>query len=333
MTKFAGATIVRFVKALPRAALTLGVGFAALAWGQTIALAQTRQIRIVVPFAPGGAPDVVARLLGDEIAHAQGVTVVVENRPGAGSIIASDQVARAIPDGNTLLIISTSFITNPHLNKVNYDYAAFEPICQLVSAPSLVAVSAPSPYLTLQTLLDAARATPGKITFASPGPGTTFHIALEALKRAANLNITYVPYAATPPALNALLGGHVDAVFSDVASMSGQLRGNTIRPLVTGSANRIAHLPDVPTLKEAGFSGFDVETWFGVMAPPKTPNNVSAELISWFTAGLRAASVQQKLAAQGFGTAGRCGSELRSYLRLNSERIGQMVRDSNMKAE
>ena len=240
--------IIRPVVALIRPAVALSIGLATLALNQSETVAQTRQIRIVVPFAPGGAPDVVARLLGEQIAREQGVTVVVENRPGAGSIIGSDQVARAAPDGNTLLVISTSFLTNPHLHKVNYDPLAFEPICQLVSAPSLIAVGTASPYKTLRDLLDAARGSPGKITLASPGPGTTFHIALEMLKRAAKVNITYVPYAATPPALNALLGGHVDAVFSDIASMSSQMKAGTIRALVTGGASRIASLPDVPTV-------------------------------------------------------------------------------------
>jgi tripartite-type tricarboxylate transporter receptor subunit TctC len=216
-----------------RPAIALTIGLAALASSQSAAWAQTKQIKIVVPFAPGGAPDVVARIFGEEIGNAHDATVVIENRPGAGSIIASELVARAAPDGNTLLIISTSFLTNPHLHKVTYDPLAFEPVCQLVSAASVLAVSTKSPYKSLGDLLDAARKNPGKITVASPGPGTTYHIALETLKRAANVNVTYVPYPATPPALNALLGGHVDALFSDIASMSGQLKAGTIRPLVT----------------------------------------------------------------------------------------------------
>jgi tripartite-type tricarboxylate transporter receptor subunit TctC len=326
MDRFIGFRIVR-------GAVALSIGLAALALSQSGALAQTRQTKIVVPFAPGGAPDVVARVLGEEIGRAQGATVVIENRPGAGSIIASELVARAAPDGNTLLIISTSFLTNPHLHKVNYQPLTFEPVCQLVSAPSVLAVGAKSPYKSLSDLLDAARKNPGKITIASPGPSTTYHIALETLKRAANANVTYVPYPATPPALNALLGGHVDAVFSDIASMSGQLKSGTIHPLITGRAKRIPELPNVPTLAEAGFKGFDVETWFGVMAPPKTPADTMKELVSWFSAGLNSDAVKQKLAAQGFGTAGRCGPEFGSLLRHDYDWIGQMVRDANMKVQ
>jgi tripartite-type tricarboxylate transporter receptor subunit TctC len=316
-----------------KSVVALTIGVAALVFSQSGTLAQTKPIRIVVPFAPGGAPDVLARMLGDEISRAQGATVVIENRPGAGSIIASEQVARAAPDGNTLLIISTSFLTNPHLHKVSYDALAFAPICQLVSAPSVLAVGATSPYKSLGDLLDAARKSSGKIAIASPGPGTTYHIALETLKRAAGIDLTYVPYPATPPALNALLGGHVNAVFSDLASMSGQLKAKTVRPLVTGRANRIATLPDLPTLGEAGFKGFDVETWFGIMAPPKTPDSTTAELAAWFIAGLRSDAVRQQLATQGFDPASRCGGEFGSFLRQSYKGIGQMIRDAKMKVD
>jgi tripartite-type tricarboxylate transporter receptor subunit TctC len=325
---------MRFAKAgTIGAAIALMMGFTALVLGQGTALAQTKQIKLIVPYAPGGAPDVAARVLGEEIGRAQDATVVVENRPGAGSIIASELVARAVPDGNTLLIISTSFVTNPHLHKVTYDPLAFAPICQPASAPSVLAVAANSPYKSLSDLLDAARKNPGKVTVAGPGPGTTFHIGIETFKRAANINVTFVPYPATPPALNALLGGHVDVAFSDVASMSGQLKARTIRPLATAFASRIPSLPDVPTLGESGFKGFNIETWFGVMAPPKTPDKTAAELVSWFTEALRSDAVKQKFAGMGFGAGGRCGADLGSFLRQSYQSIGQAVRDANMKVE
>ena len=325
---------MRFIATVAiRPALAIAIGVAALVSSQSASFAETKQIKLIVPYAPGGAPDVAARVLGEEIGRAHDATVVVENRPGGGSLIASELVARAAPDGNTLLIISTSFVTNPHLHKVTYDPLAFAPICQLASAPSVFAVAANSPYKSLADLLDAARKNPGKVTVAGPGPGTTFHIGIEMLKRAANINVTFVPYPATPPALNALLGGHVDAAFSDVASMSGQLKAGSVRPVATAFGTRIPSLPDVPTLGEAGFKGFNVETWFGVMAPPKTPDKTTAELVSWFSEALRSDAVRQKFAGMGFGAGGRCGADLGSFLRQNYESIGRMVRDTNMKAE
>src|SRR4029079_7796199 len=151
-----------------RPALALAIGLAALVSSESASLAQTRQIKLIVPYAPGGAPDVAARVLGEEIGRAHNVTVIVENRPGGGSMIASELVARAVPDGNTILIISTSFVTNPHLHKVTYDPLAFAPICQLVSAPSMLAVGPKSSYKSTADFLDAARQNPGKVTVASP---------------------------------------------------------------------------------------------------------------------------------------------------------------------
>jgi tripartite-type tricarboxylate transporter receptor subunit TctC len=298
------------------------------------AWSQTRMIRIVVPYAPGGSPDALARLLGEQIGRAHGVSMVVENRPGAGAIIGTESVMRAAPDGNTLLVTANAFLTNPHLRKVNYDpVTSFEPVCHLVSVPALIVVATASPYRTLGDLLDAARADPGKVTLASPGPATTFHIAFEMLKRTANVNMTYVPYAGTPPALNALIGGHVTSVFSDYASMSGQLKAGAVRALATAGPTRIATLPDVPTVAETGIKDYESDVWFGVVAPAKTPKDVTNELITWFTAALRAGEVQPKLAAQGLNPVGRCGAEFADYIRTQYNTIGRTIRDANIKAE
>jgi tripartite-type tricarboxylate transporter receptor subunit TctC len=310
------------------------IGMATLAVTAVETRSQTRTIRIVVPYAPGGAPDALARMLGEQIGRAQGVTVVIENRPGAGAIIGTESVARANPDGNTLLMVANAFLTNPHLRKVNYDpNISFEPICHLVSVPSLIVVNAASPYKTMGDLLDAARANPGKITLASPGPATTFHIAFEMLKRTAGVNMIYVPYAGTPPALNALIGGHVDSVFSDLASMGGQLKAGAIRALATFGATRTASMPDLPTVAESGFSDYQADIWFGVAAPAKTPSDTTAELIAWFSAALRAGDVKERLAAQGLIPVGRCGAEFAAFIRTNYDRIGQVIRDANIKAE
>jgi tripartite-type tricarboxylate transporter receptor subunit TctC len=241
---------------------------------------------------------------------------------------------RAAPDGNTLLVAANAFLTNPHLRKVNYDpVTSFEPICHLVSVSALIVVAADSPYRTLADLLNAARANPGKITMASPGPATTFHIAFEMLKRAADVNMTYVPYAGTPPALNALIGGHVTSVYSDYASMSGQLKAGAVRAIATAAPARIAALPDVPTVAETGIKDYESEVWFGVVAPAKTAKDLTTELIAWFTSALRANEVQPKLAAQGLNPVGRCGAEFADYIRTQYNTIGRTIRDANIKAE
>jgi len=299
------------------------------AWSQA-----ARTIKIIVPYAAGGAPDIVSRLLSEQISRAHGLTVVVENRPGAGSVVGTESVARAAPDGNTLLTTANAFVINPHLRKVNYDpLTSFEPVCHLVSVPSLIVVNATSRYRTFAELLDAARAKPGEVTLASPGPGTTFHIALETLKRAANVNITYVPYAATPPAVNALLGDHVTSVFSDYASLGAQLSSGKVRPLAAATRTRMDTLPDVPTVAEFGFKDYEAEIWFGMVAPAHTPKATTAELAGWFAAAMQSPEVKPKLALQALSPVAKCGAEFTAHLRKQYNDYGRVIREANIKAE
>jgi tripartite-type tricarboxylate transporter receptor subunit TctC len=317
-----------------RLAIACCVGIAALVFATDQGLSQSRTIRVVVPYGPGGAPDVLARLLGEEIGKARNVTMVVENRPGAGAIIGTEAVMRAPPDGNTLLIAANAMLANPHLRKVSYDpLTSFEPICHLVSVPALIVVNPASPYKTLGDLLNAARAEPGKVTLASPGPATTFHIALEMLKRTANVNITYVPYPTTPPALTALIGGHVASVFSDYASISGSLKSGNVRAIATTGATRAAVLPDVPTVAESGYKDFELDVWFGIVAPARTPKDAVVELIDWYTAALQADAVRQKLAAQALGPVARCGADFAASLRRQYDDMGRVIRETGIKAE
>jgi tripartite-type tricarboxylate transporter receptor subunit TctC len=167
------------------------------AWSQA-----TRSIKIVVPYAPGGGNDIVARLLGEQIGRMQGATMLIENRAGAGAVIGTEAVSRAAPDGNTVLLSTSDFIITPHLRKLNYDpLTSFEPICYLVIQPLVVVVNEASPYGTLADLLDAARAKPGELTLASNGPATFYHIAFETLKRAAKVDMIFVPYPGVAPAV------------------------------------------------------------------------------------------------------------------------------------
>ena len=172
------------------------------AWSQA-----TGPIKIVVPYTPGSGPDILSRLMAEQIGHAQGPTVVVENRPGGGTVIGTEAVERAEPDGRTVLLVANSFVINPPLQRASYNpTTSFEPVCYLAATPMVLVVLGSSPYRTLNDLITAARAKPGELAFASGGPGSSLHIAIEVLKRAANLNITYVPYGGTAPAINALMG-------------------------------------------------------------------------------------------------------------------------------
>jgi tripartite-type tricarboxylate transporter receptor subunit TctC len=237
------------------------------AWSQT-----ARTIKIVAPAAPGGVADTLARLLAEQIGRAQGQTILVENRTGAGGVIATEAVSRAAADGNTLLMMGSDTLVPPHLRKLNYDLLlSFEPICDLVTAPTVIAVNGASPYRTLDDLLKTARAKPGDLTMASFGPATAFQIGFEMLKRISNVNMTFLPYPGVAPAINALLGEHVTSVFATYSTASEQLKAGKLRALATAASARIELLPDVPTVAEAGYKDYELDYWLGILAPIATP--------------------------------------------------------------
>ncbi len=299
------------------------------AWSQP-----TRTIKIVVATSPGGVNDILARLLAEQISRAQGPTVVIENRPGAGEVIGTESVARAAPDGNTLLIAATPFIINPQMRKVSYDpLTSFEPVCYLVNAPTVIVVNSSSPYRTLADLFDAARRKPGELTLASNGPGGPFHLGFEVLKRAANIDMTFVPYLGNTPAVNALLGEHVTSMFGTYSNVAAHLQAGKLRALATATRTRAEPLPNVPTVIEAGYEDYEVDAWFGVFAPAKTPNETVGQLAGWFTAAMQAPEVKAKLVVQGLYPVGMCGAEFGALLRRQYEEYGRAIKEANIKAE
>jgi tripartite-type tricarboxylate transporter receptor subunit TctC len=221
----------------------------------------------------------LARQLAVQISRSQGLSMVIENRPGAVTIIGTEAVSHAVPDGNTLLLISPTFVLNPHLRKLNYDpFTSFEPICYLVRTPTVILVNSASPYRTLAHLMDAARVKPGDLTLAAAGPATPAQMAFEMLKRTANVSMTFVPYPGGPPAVNALLGGHVTAALSDYPGAAEQLKAGKLRALATVSRTRVEVLPDVPTVAEFGYRDTEADLWFGVATPAKTPKETVSRI-------------------------------------------------------
>jgi tripartite-type tricarboxylate transporter receptor subunit TctC len=287
-------------------------------------------IKIVVPLPPGGAGDILARLLGEQVSH-QGLSVLVENRPGAGSVIGTEAVAHAAPDGKTLLINAPYLLIAPQIQKVAYDpLNGLEPIAYLVSSPGIIVVNSASPYRTLGDLLQAAREQPGRLTLASVGPATAQHLGFERLARAANVDITYVPYPGGAPAINALLGGHVTSVFAEYAPLASHIQAGTLRPLATSSRTRVEPLPNVPTVAESGFKDYEVDLWWSLFAPAKTPRETVLRLADQFVGALQAPEVKAKLAAQGFSPVGMRGEAFAALLRKQYDEYGGIIRDAKL---
>jgi len=311
------------------AAVTLGI--AAAAW--SAAWAQTGPIKLLVPFPPGGAIDVLARVMADGIGRMHGPAVVVENRPGGAMEIATEAVIRAKPDGNTVLIVNNSFLVTPHLLKVRYDpLASLEPICRVATTPTVVVVNSSSPYHHLVDLLNAARAKPDALTYGSAFGGV-LHIGFAMLQQAANVQMTFVPYQGTLPAITAILGGNLDAALVDYPAAAGQLQAGTLRALATGSRRRLQLLPDVPTVAESGYPDYQVELWYGLFAPAKTPSGIITHLTDLFSASVRTPEAHSRLATQGVEAEPICGAEYGSYVRSEFDSYGRAIAKANIKAE
>jgi tripartite-type tricarboxylate transporter receptor subunit TctC len=300
-----------------------------VAWPQA-----ARTIKIVVPNPPGATTDILARLLAEQIGRAHAVTIVIENRPGAGNVIGSEAVSRAAPDGNTLLINANPFVIDPHLRKLNFDpLTSFEPICYLANSPTIVVVNATSPYRTLADLLSAARAKPGALTMAGVGPATASHIGFEMLRRAARIDMAFVPYPGNPPAVSALLGDHVTAVLTGYPVVADLVKSGKLRALATTTGTRIEALPDVPTVAETGYRDYELDFWIGVVAPAKTPKEAISQLVHWFQTALQAPETKSKLLAQALYPVGRCGADFAAHIRKQYSEYGRIIREANIKAE
>jgi tripartite-type tricarboxylate transporter receptor subunit TctC len=287
---------------------------------------------VTVP--PGGAIDALVRILADEIARTSGQTIVIDSRPGAGGAIAAEAVARAVPDGNTLLVNSTGLLINAILRKVGADpLTSFEPICKLVTSPLVLVVNSASPYRTLADLVAAARARPGELSFASVGPYTSPHIAIERFKRQAGIDMIYVPYQGGAPAINALLGQHVTAALQNYQEVKGQVDAGSLRVLAVTSAQRVESLLELPTIVESGYPGFEVDGWFGLVAPAKTPPGTVALLVNSFGRAVEAPEVKARLALQALYPDPHCGADFAAYMRRQYDEYAYVMRELNIKSE
>jgi len=293
-------------------------------------------IKLVVPVPPGASLDVLAHLLADQIGRTEHRTFVIEYRPGANSVIGTEAVSRAAPDGNTLLVNAPgAFVIIPHLQKLNFDpLTGLEPICNLVNFPDVIAVNSASPYHSLEDLMSVARARPGELTLASVGPASLTQIAFEAFKRAAKIDMTFVPYPGIAPAVNALLGSHVTSYWGVYRDVSEQIDAGRLRAIATTTTgSRIAAIKELSNFPAAGYNDVKVDAWFGLFAPARTPKETVSRLAEWFSTALQAPEIEQRLEVQGLYPVRMCGVDFANYIRRQYEDYGRIIREANIRTE
>jgi tripartite-type tricarboxylate transporter receptor subunit TctC len=294
----------------------------------------SRAVHIFVPYPAGGGVDVLARTLGDVVSKQWGQSVVVENRPGAGGLIASQALATSPPDGYTLIVVASGHATNAFLYpKIPYDtFKDFTPISLLASSPNVLLVRADSPFKTLADVIAAARAKPGSLSFAHAGTGTSTHMAGELLKNLARIDLNAIPYKGGAPAINDLLGGQIPMSFNNGPESIGQLQAGTVRALAVTTATRAPFLPDVPSMSET-VPGYDTEVWWGLLGPAGMPPEVLAKLSHDFVAAVNTDSVKERLTKLGALPIGSTPQQFDAKIHADYDKWGPIIKAAGMTAE
>lgn len=290
----------------------------------------TKPIRFVMPYAPGGSSEILARPIAQELSRTLGQSVFVDFKPGGGTTIGADFVAKSAPDGHTLVMMLSAHAINATLMpKLPYDTVKdFAPITIAATLPLVVVVPAQSPIKTFQDLIATARAQPGKLTFASAGPGNTSHLSVEYLKSRLGLDMIHVPYKGSGPAIIGLLGGEVSFMFDSLSSSLPQIKAGKFRALAMASARRSRILPDVPTVIESGVADFDVSVWYSILAAANTPPQIVQRLHSEFVRVLRTPDVKEKIESYGYDIVGSTPAEADAFIRSEIVRWAKVVRES-----
>jgi tripartite-type tricarboxylate transporter receptor subunit TctC len=293
-----------------------------------------KSVHIFVPYPAGGGVDVLSRTLGDVVSKQWGQSVVVENRPGAGGMIASQALVASPPDGYTLIMVASGHATNAFLYpKLPYDtFKDFTPISLLASSPNILLVRADSPFKTLADVIAQAKAKPGSLSFAHAGTGTSTHLAGELLKSLAKIDLNAIPYKGGAPAINDLLGGQIPMSFNNGPESVGQLQAGTVRALAVTTAARAPFLPDVPSMAET-VPGYDTEVWWGLLGPGGMPAEVVAKLSRDFVAALNTDAVQERLKKLGSLPIGSSPRQFDAKIHADFEKWGPIINAAGMKAE
>jgi tripartite-type tricarboxylate transporter receptor subunit TctC len=295
----------------------------------------THPIKLVVPFPPGGTADIQARVIGEYMGRVLGQPVVIESKPGGGTIIGSGYVAKSPADGHTILMMANSFVINAKLHASNLPYdgmKAFEPIACLTNSPQLIAVNAASPYKTFKEWIAAAKAKPEAVSYATVGPATTQHIAGEMLQRAAGIKLIYTPFTGGAPAVNAVLAGHVDTVLANLSELQPFLESGKMRALAVTTPKRLDVLKQVPTVAESGYPGYEASAWFGLSAPAGTPKEVIAKLAKAATGALADPEINKKLVGVGLEPFSMGPAEFGAHIADQYAKYSKVIDDAGIKA-
>ena len=318
-----------------RRALTLAI--AALVAAPAISLAQewpTRPVKIVVPFAPGGGSDFIARYVAKRLTDELKQPFIVENRPGAGGNIGTEQGIKAAPDGYTLTLIASSYTVNPSVYKLNFDPVAdITPIIQISQGPLIVVVTPSLPVKTLQELIALSKAKPNEVNFASSGQGSIIHAATEMFNLRAGTKMTHVPYKGSGPALTDTLAGTTQVFFSSASTIMPQVQAGKLRAIAVTTPKRIAALPNVPTVAESGVPGFEVTLWHGLIGPKGMPSAIVDKINATVGGALKLKETEEKLQSDGVSPAGGSPQQFAAVIKSEIELWRKVVADANIKAE
>ena len=303
-----------------------------------LAMAQdfpNKAIRMIVPFPPGGPNDIIARVVAQRMAEILKQPIIIDNRSGQGGVVGTDVVAKSAPDGYTIAIASAGALAiSPSMEKVAYETLRdLQPVTLVARVPEMLVVATSVPANTMQELVALAKSQPGKLNFASSGPGSLPHLAGELFKLTAGINIVHVPYRGAAPAVNDLLAQQVQMVFLDLPILLPQIKAGKLKPIAVGTTERVASAPEVPTTVEVGMAHLQTENWYGMVAPAKTPPQVVAVLNKAAIEAMRDPTVVEKLASQGAILVGDTPEHFRDYIDSETKKWAKVITDAGVQTE
>jgi tripartite-type tricarboxylate transporter receptor subunit TctC len=316
--------------------IAAGAAVLALALSASAQTFPSKQVRIVVPFTPGGFNDVLGRTLAQEFQKTWNQTVVVDNRPGGNTIIGSDIVAKSAPDGHTLLVVALPFSVLPSLfaGRLPFDVVKdFAPISLCAGSPNMLVVNPSVPVNNVKELIAMAKAQPGKLTYASTGNGTSNHVSAEYFKMLTGTDMLHIPYKGSAPAVTDLIGGQVNVLFDNVPNVIQQVKAGKLRPLAVTSTKRSFQAPDVPTMQEAGVPEYEVNVWFGLLAPAGTPPDVLARLNAETLRVLNLPETRERFRALGVDVIGSSPDQFAQHLKTEIAKWGKVVQEAKIRVD